>query len=69
VAQGQPFGDIGPDTSEVAGDALSNGFQCLPPTCARRRVAADELARTMIDDDKDVGVATCIYNWFDLQTA
>src|SRR6056297_2917104 len=55
MAQGQALGDIGPDASEVAGDALSNGFQRLPPTCARRRMGADELARAMIDRDEDIG--------------
>jgi len=54
VAQGQALGHVRSHTAEVAGDALADRFQRLPPACARRGMGADEFARAMIDRDEHI---------------
>ena len=55
MAQGQALGHVRSHTAEVAGDALPDRLQRLPPACARRGMGADEFARAMIDRDEHIG--------------
>src|SRR6056297_275034 len=55
MAQGQALGHGWPHTAEVAGDALADRLQCLPPACAGGGMGANVLARAMIHGDKHIG--------------
>ena len=57
TAQGQALGHVRPHTPEVAGDALPDRLQRLPPARAERGMGADELARAMIHGDEHVSAA------------
>src|SRR6056297_3134257 len=55
MAQGQALGHGWPHTAEVAGDALADRLQCLPPACAGGGMGANVLARAMIHGDEHIG--------------
>src|SRR5215510_1356762 len=60
MPEAQPVGNILPDGSEVGTDALANRLQRLKAGALRGRVNPDTLRRTMIDRDKDGGLAVLL---------